>query len=75
MNIGTRILIEKTCHGCRGAEGKIGVVTDGKNNHGLWETDLGYNVAVSNGGIWRINNDAKVKILVASTVKRKGKSV
>ena len=68
MDIGTRLLIETTVFGCRGAEGKIGVVTDGKNNHGLWETDPGYNVAVSNGGIWRINNDAKVKILYSARV-------
>lgn len=66
MDIGTRILIKKTGFGCHGAEGKIGVVTDGKNNHGLYETDPGYNVAVSNGEIWRINNSAEVKILCSA---------
>lgn len=63
MRIGTKIEIIETRDGCRGAQGKIGVVTDRKNNMGLLENAPGYNVETSNGQIWRINPNAKVNIL------------
>lgn len=63
MKIGTRILLEKVAPGCLGAEGHVGIVTDEKADHGLYDNSPGYNVALLNGQIWRINQDAKVKIL------------
>lgn len=60
---GTFIKIERTCSGCLGAENRTGIVTDEKADHGLYDTDPGYNVALTNGQIWRINKDAKIKIL------------
>ena len=63
MEVGTTIKIEKTRHGCLGAMGGVGVVTNEKADQGLWDTEPGYNVALNNGQIWRINPDAKVKIL------------
>lgn len=63
MRIGTKIEIIETRDGCRGAQGKIGVVTDRKSYNGLLENEPGYNVETSNGQIWRINQNAKVNIL------------
>lgn len=63
MNVGVMVFIEKTCSGCLGAENRTGIVTDEKADHGLKDTSPGYNVALVNGQIWRINKDAKVKIL------------
>ena len=60
---GTRIFIEKTRPGCLLAENRTGIVTDEKADHGLYDDSPGYNVALLNGQIWRINPDAKVKIL------------
>lgn len=64
MKPGTLILVNRTCDGCYGAETKVGIVTDEPNDHGLYETDPGYNVAIlGRGQIWRIPLDAEVKIL------------
>ena len=63
MEIGTVIKIEKTCSGCMGAESHTGVVTDEKADHGLFDDAPGYNVALYGGSIWRINPEARVKIL------------
>lgn len=64
MKIGTIVLIKKTCSGCLGAETKIGIVTDEAADHGLAADRPGYNVATFGmGHIWRINEDAEVKIL------------
>lgn len=60
--IGTKIKIIKTCNGCLGAEGKIGIVTNKRHICGLFESDPGYNVECENGSIWRINLDAKIEI-------------
>lgn len=64
MKVGTIIRIDRTCSGCLGAENRTGVVTDEVADHGLLPSRPGYNVALFiNGKIWRINEDAKVKIL------------
>lgn len=63
MKIGTKILIVKPGSGCLGATSHVGVVTVEAATHGLYDHIPGYNVALLNGQIWRINQDAKVKIL------------
>lgn len=63
MKVGTKILIKKTCDGCRGAEGRRGVVTDKEAERGLLDFKPGYNVKLDNGRVWRINPDAKVEVL------------
>ena len=63
MKIGTKIRIIETKNGCRGAEGKIGIVTNHLSNDGLLRGDDGYNVEIAPGNVWRINEDAKVEIL------------
>lgn len=64
MKVGTIILIKKTCSGCLGVETKVGIVTDEPNDHGLEAKTPGYNVALFGmGQIWKINQDAEVKIL------------
>lgn len=64
MKVGTILLIKKTCSGCLGAETKVGIVTDEVADHGLPANRPGYNVATYGLGIiWRINQDAEVKIL------------
>lgn len=64
MKVGTIVLIKKTCSGCLGAETKVGIVTDEPQDHGLDASRPGYNVALFGmGQIWRINQDAEVKIL------------
>lgn len=64
MKPGTLILVKRTCSGCYGAETKVCIVTDEAADHGLPATKPGYNVAVlGRGQIWRIPQDAEVKIL------------
>lgn len=63
MEVGTTILIEKTCLGCLGAQRCIGIVTDEPATHGLYDDLPGYNVSLLGGHVWRINPDAKVKVL------------
>lgn len=64
MKVGTILLIKKAGSGCLGAETKVGVVTDEAADHGLTVDRPGYNVATFGmGQIWRINQDAEVKIL------------
>lgn len=63
MNVGTKILIKKTCRGCWGAERKVGIVTNKPHYSGLHESKPGYNVELENGVVWRINPDAEVEIL------------
>ena len=65
MRLGTVIKIEDTCGGCLGAIGHVGIVTASPSTYGLATPGAGYNVALANGQIWRINKDAKVKILYA----------
>ena len=63
MKVGTKILIKETDFGCKGVEGKIGVVTNEPSHNGLLSFKPGYNVALKNGRVWRINPDAEVEVL------------
>lgn len=64
MKPGTIVLVIRTCSGCYGAENRVCIVTDEPNDHGLFDKTPGYNVArLDNGQIWRIPQDAEVKIL------------
>ena len=62
MHSGTKIRIIETCHGCRGAEGLVGVVTNKISTDGLLQRDPGYNVE-TRSGVWRINHNAIVEVL------------
>lgn len=73
MEVGTIIKIERTRPGCLAAQNCVGIVTDEKADHGLYDTSPGYNVALIGGGsIWRINEDARVKILYRPNEYKKG---
>lgn len=61
--VGTTIKIIDTTYGCRGADEKIGIVTNESNTDGLSTCKDGYNVKTSDWAIWRINPGAKVEVL------------
>ena len=61
--VGTKIKIVSTRAGCHGAIGKVGIVTENYAPNGLLSDYPGYNVAIENYGVWRINPDAKIEIL------------
>lgn len=63
MKVGTRIKIINGGIGCLGANGRCGVVTNKPANAGLCEYEVGYNVEVDDGYVWRINEYAVVEKL------------
>lgn len=67
--LGDKIKIINPGDGAYGCVTKIGYITNKKNNHGKLETELGINVELENGKIWRINTDAKVKRLDLDLIK------
>lgn len=63
MLVGTRIKIIDGGIGSRGCNGEIGVVTTAESTNGLLPSQLGYNVRLINGSVWRIHLGANVEIL------------
>ena len=63
--VGDRIKILKCGDGCTGAEGYTGIITEKTNQNGLFASDFGINVDCGSHGIWRINRDARFKILTS----------
>lgn len=61
--LGTKIKIIDAGSGAYGVDGKSGRITDLESSHGLLPTDLGYNVLLDNGSVWRIRPEAKIEIL------------
>lgn len=68
LKIGDKIEIIRTKNGCKGAEGKVGIVTNRISNNGLFKSDEGFNVEVEQNVIWRINPDAKIEVLETSPI-------
>lgn len=63
MVVGTRIKIIDGGIGSCGCNGKIGVVVKRESTNGLLPSQIGYNVLLDDGSIWRIHLDAAVNIL------------
>lgn len=61
-SIGTKIQIIDAGYGALGANGRKGVVTERTHDSGIYASEPGYNVACD-GRVWRINSNAKIKIL------------
>ena len=74
MEVGTIVEILEPGKGCLGARFRAGTVTDKKANHGLLSDQPGYNVDIGGGQIWRINENARVKIrYIPCTIRKEGK--
>lgn len=58
FKVGDKVRIEGTIGGCRGAEGKIGFVTDDGAAHGLNDGKSTIHVKVSEGKVWSVNEDS-----------------
>lgn len=63
FKVGDKIKIVRATFGCRGAEGKIGTVTNEHSTNGLECYEEGFNVDCSNGNIWRIGLESKCELL------------
>lgn len=61
--VGDKIKIIRATNGCLGARGKIGIVTNKKNNNGLGNGREGFNVECSDGEIWRIGFESECELL------------
>ena len=60
--VGDKIKIIRTTDGCRGAEGKIGIVTNKPSTNGLTCYKDGFNVNCS-GYVWRIGFESECELL------------
>lgn len=63
LKYGTRIYIDTTENGCRGAERRVGYITKETSRGGMLKSDPGYNVHTEDGYIWRIVPNSKIEIL------------
>lgn len=63
FKVGDKIKIVRATFGCRGAEGKIGTVTNEHSTNGLECYEEGFNVDCSNGNIWRIGFGSECELL------------
>ena len=63
FKVGDKIKIVRATFGCRGAEGKIGTVTNEHSTNGLECYEEGFNVDCSNGNIWRIGFESECELL------------
>ena len=61
--VGDKIKIIEGTNGCLDARGKIGIVTNKKNNNGLGMGMEGFNVECSDGEIWRIGFESECELL------------
>ncbi len=60
--VGDKIKIVRTTDGCRGAEGKIGIITNEPSTNGLYDHKEGFNVNCS-GYVWRIGFESECELL------------
>ena len=61
--VGDKIKIVRATFGCRGAEGKIGVITNKPATYGLADLKDGFNVDCGNGHVWRIGFGSECELL------------
>ena len=63
FKVGDKIKIVRATFGCRGAEGKIGTVTNECATYGLVNFKDGFNVDCGYGYIWRIGLESECELL------------
>lgn len=63
FKVGDKIKIVRATFCCRGAEGKIGVITNKDATDGLVDFKNGFNVDCGYGHIWRIGLEAECELL------------
>lgn len=61
--VGDKIKIVRTTDGCRGAEGKIGIITNKPSTDGLTCYKDGFNVDCGDEHVWRIGFESKCELL------------
>lgn len=69
FKVGDKIKIVRATFGCRGAEGKIGTVTNEHSTNGLECYEEGFNVDCGNGHIWRIGFESECELLDEPTAE------
>ena len=61
--VGDKIKIVRTTDGCRGAEGKIGIITNKPSTEGLTCYKDGFNVDCGDEHVWRIGFESECELL------------
>lgn len=60
---GDKIKVITSSNGSYGAEGKIGIITNEKSNHGLLDTSEGINIKIEEGNVWRVGEGSIFQII------------